>query len=78
MSCDVKDGYNYSANGTKAWLVPEFDAMANGIIKGTMTTLHVRTGEIKWPRCTEFPAWVSPLITNGLVFAGHTTDVGKS
>jgi outer membrane protein assembly factor BamB len=31
----------------------------------------------KWDHKTEFPTWVSPLVTNGLVFTGHVTAIGN-
>ena len=33
--------------------------------------MDLRTGKVKWQYPTEFPPRVSPLVTNGLVFAGY-------
>ena len=39
--------------------------------------MDLKTGNIKWQHPTEFPTWVSPLVTNGVVFTGHITAIGK-
>jgi alcohol dehydrogenase (cytochrome c) len=70
-------GYNFFVNGTEGWLVPEFNAIKNGIGNGTITAIDMKTGKTKWEYPTEFPTYFSPLVTNGLVFAGHFTDIGK-
>lgn len=70
-------GYNFFVNGTEGWLVPEFNAIKNGIGNGTITAIDMKTGKTKWEYATEFPTYFSPLVTNGLVFAGHFTDIGK-
>ena len=40
-------------------------------------SIDIKTGNIKWIYPTEFPTWVPPLVTNGLVFSGHVTATGK-
>jgi outer membrane protein assembly factor BamB len=70
-------GYNYFVSGRNGYLVPEFNALKNGIGNGTITALNMRTGKIKWQYPTETPTYASPLVTNGLVFAGHMTEIGK-
>lgn len=45
--------------------------------KGTITGMDKKTGNIKWEHKTEFPTWVSPLVTNGLAFTGHVTSIGN-
>lgn len=42
----------------------------------SIVALDVKTGKIKWEHKTEFPTWCSPLVTNGLVFAGYVTSMG--
>jgi outer membrane protein assembly factor BamB len=32
---------------------------------------------VKWEYPTEFPTWVSPAVTNDVVFSGHITATGK-
>jgi alcohol dehydrogenase (cytochrome c) len=54
-----------------------FDSIANGVGNGTITAIDLETGEIKWQHATEFPTWVSPLVTDGVVFSGHITATGK-
>jgi glucose dehydrogenase len=56
---------------------PVFDSIANGVGNGTITAMDIKTGKIKWQHPTEFPTWVSPLVTNGIVFSGHITATGK-
>jgi alcohol dehydrogenase (cytochrome c) len=64
-------------NDTEGYLKPYFDAMSNGIGNGSVIAIDLRTGQIKWEHKTDFPTWVSPLVTNGLVFSGHITATGK-
>lgn len=56
---------------------PIFSAKGNGLGNGTVTAVDIKTGIIKWVYPTEFPSWTSPTVTNGLVFSGHFTAVGK-
>jgi alcohol dehydrogenase (cytochrome c) len=42
-----------------------------GLVNGTIMALDLGTGEIKWQYQTEFPPRVSPLVTDGLIFAGY-------
>jgi outer membrane protein assembly factor BamB len=55
---------------------PIFSAKGNGLGNGTVTAVDIKTGKIKWVYPTEFPTWTSA-VTNGLVFSGHTTAIGK-
>ncbi len=57
-------------------VIPDFKTMTNGIGNGSIVALDVKTGNIKWQYKTEYPTWCSPLVTNGLVFAGHVTSMG--
>jgi alcohol dehydrogenase (cytochrome c) len=68
--------FNYFVTGISGELKPLFDKMPNGIGNGTITAIDMTTGEIKWQKGTELPTWVSPLVTNGILFAGHITDFG--
>ena len=56
---------------------PAFNSIANGIGNGTVTAVDIKTGKIKWVYPTEFPTRVSPAVTNGVVFSGQTTGIGK-
>jgi alcohol dehydrogenase (cytochrome c) len=56
---------------------PIFSAKGNGLGNGTVTAVDIKTGKIKWVYPTEFPSWTSPTVTNGLVFSGHMTAIGK-
>ncbi|MGA9099011.1 MAG: PQQ-binding-like beta-propeller repeat protein [Methanotrichaceae archaeon] len=57
-------------------VIPDFKTMTNGIGNGSIVALDIKTGNIKWQVKTEFPTWCSPLVTNGVVFAGHVTSMG--
>jgi alcohol dehydrogenase (cytochrome c) len=72
-------GFNYfkDKKGTSGHLVPLFDAIENGVGNGTIFAVDIKTGNITWEHNTEFPTWVSPLVTGGLVFSGHITATGK-
>jgi outer membrane protein assembly factor BamB len=59
------------------FIAPAFNATKNGIRNGTFTAVDLKTGKTKWVYPTAFPTWVSPLVTNGIVFAGHITEIGK-
>ncbi|VVB72791.1 Outer membrane protein assembly factor BamB [uncultured archaeon] len=66
----------YGGPGAKGRSLPDFESMPNGIGNGSIVALDLRTGNIKWEHKTDFPTWVSPLVTNGVVFSGHVTAVG--
>jgi len=71
-------GFNFfSGPGTEGYLVPVFDAIENGIGNGSIIALDLKTGNIKWEHKTDFPTWVSPMVTNGIVFSGQCTATGK-
>ena len=70
-------GFNFFVNGTEGKAVPVFDSISNGVGNGTITAIDVRTGDIKWQHPTAYPTWVSPLVTNEVVFSGHITATGK-
>jgi alcohol dehydrogenase (cytochrome c) len=68
--------YNFfSSDG--GHVAPSFDAIANGVGNGTITAIDIKTGKVKWVYPTEFPTLVSPAVTNGVVFSGHLTALGK-
>ncbi len=66
--------YSVPAGGS---IAPAFDASPTGIGNGSIIALDLATGNLKWEHKTDFPTWVSPLVTNGLVFSGHVTATGK-
>ena len=72
-------GFNYflTADASDDYIVPLFDAIENGIGNGSVTAVDIQTGQVKWEHPTEFPTWVSPLVTNDIVFSGHITATGK-
>ena len=68
--------YYLKPNSTEGYVKPYFDAMPNGLGNGSVVAIDLATGRIRWEHKTDFPTWVSPLATNGIVFAGHVTAVG--
>lgn len=42
-----------------------------GLRNGTIASLDLRTGEIKWQLSTQYPPRISPLVTRDLLFAGY-------
>lgn len=70
-------GVEYFVDGLAGYVVPLFDSIDNALGNGTVTAIDLKTGDIKWQHPTPFPTWVSPLVTNGLVFSGHVTEIGQ-
>jgi alcohol dehydrogenase (cytochrome c) len=70
--------YGGGSVGLSGYAIPAFDMMPNGIGNGSIVALDIKTGKTKWEVKTEFPTWCSPLVTNGLVFAGHVTAIGNN
>jgi alcohol dehydrogenase (cytochrome c) len=72
-------GFNYfmTPDASDDYIVPLFDAIENGVGNGTVTAVDIKTGQIKWEHPTEFPTWVSPSLTNDIIFSGHITATGK-
>lgn len=70
-------GVNFFSRPGEGHVEPAFDSMTNGIGNGSIAALDLKTGEVRWEHKTEFPTWVSPLVTNGVVFSGTTTAVGN-
>ncbi len=72
------NGYSFfSGPGTGGHVAPIFNASDTGIGNGSIIALDLATGNVKWEHKTDFPTWVSPLVTNGVVFSGHVTATGK-
>jgi outer membrane protein assembly factor BamB len=67
---------NWFVNANASHVEPVFNATKSGIGNGTVTAVDLKTGKTKWVYPTGFPTWVSPLVTNGIVFAGHITEIG--
>lgn len=70
-------GYRFYEQGINGYEVPAINSTKNGLGNGTIIAMDIKTGKIKWEHPTEFPTWVSPLVSNGVVFAGHITAIGK-
>jgi outer membrane protein assembly factor BamB len=39
--------------------------------------MDLKTGKVKWEHKTNLPTWVSPIVTNGVIFSGTITAVGN-
>ncbi len=73
-------GFNFFVNATNpdlGRLIPAINSIPNGVGNGTITAIDLATGKVKWQHKTEFPTWVSPVVTNGVIFSGHVTPMGK-
>jgi len=57
--------------------VPDFSVFPNGYANGSVTAVDIRTGKVVWTHPTDYGTFVSPLVTNGVVFSGQLTDQGK-
>ncbi|WP_292391418.1 PQQ-binding-like beta-propeller repeat protein [Methanosarcina sp. UBA5] len=73
----TNQGMNFFSRPGEGHVEPAFDSMTNGIGNGSITALDLKTGEVKWNHKTDLPTWVSPLVTNGVVFSGTITAVGN-
>ncbi|MFB3764575.1 MAG: PQQ-binding-like beta-propeller repeat protein [Methanotrichaceae archaeon] len=70
-------GYDYIVGqGSETIVKPNFTSMTNGIGNGSIVALDPATGKTKWKVDTPYPTYCSPLVTNGVVFAGHLTSMG--
>ncbi len=61
---------------TNDTVYPVYNAMPGGIGNGSVMAVDLATGQLKRKYDTLFPTWTSPLVTNGVVFAGHITATG--
>jgi outer membrane protein assembly factor BamB len=71
------NGYNFFINGEDNFIEPVINVTKSGIGNGTITALDIKTGKIKWQTPIDLPTRVSTLVTNGIVFSGYQTPVGK-
>ena len=74
----TNQGMNYFSRPGEGHVEPAFESMPNGIGNGSITALDLKTGKVKWEYKTDFPTWVAPLVTNGVVFSGTITAVGNN
>ena len=68
---------NFFLNGENAFAEPVINATKSGIGNGTITSIDIKTGKIRWQTPIEFPTRVSPLVTNGILISGYITSSGK-
>ncbi len=57
--------------------VPDYTVFPNGYANGSINAIDLKTGKIVWKYPTDHGTFVSPLVTNGVVFSGQLTDQGK-
>ncbi|MEN6342268.1 MAG: PQQ-binding-like beta-propeller repeat protein [Methanospirillum sp.] len=62
---------------TEGGFVPDFSVFPNGYGNGSINAIDVQTGQLVWKTRTDNCTFVSPLVTNGLVFSGQISDQGK-
>jgi alcohol dehydrogenase (cytochrome c) len=73
----TSNGYNFFINGKDTFIEPVINSTKSGIGNGTITSLDLQTGKIKWQTPINLPTRVSPLVTNGIVISGYKTTLGK-
>jgi outer membrane protein assembly factor BamB len=67
----VNRGVNYFTDeGQAGHRIAAPHTIELGLKNGTIAALDIRNGNIKWQYPTEYPPRVSPLVSNGIVFAG--------
>jgi alcohol dehydrogenase (cytochrome c) len=72
-------GLNFFTNGISGHRTPlTKNSIGLGYENGTITAIDMRTGMIKWNYRVDFPALVSPLVTQGLVFSGYIPFTEKA
>jgi alcohol dehydrogenase (cytochrome c) len=68
---------NFFLKGQAAFAEPVINATKSGFGNGTITSMDVKTGKIRWQTPIDFPTRVSPLVTNGIVISGYYTSPAK-
>jgi alcohol dehydrogenase (cytochrome c) len=68
---------NFFLKGQAAFAEPVINATKSGFGNGTITSMDLKTGKIRWQTPIDFPTRVSPLVTNGIVISGYYTSPGK-
>ena len=71
-------GLNFFTDGISGHKVAPPNTIGQGSRNGTIIALDLITGKIKWQYQTEFPPRVSPLVTDGIVFAGYIPYTSKT
>ena len=69
---------NYLTDGIGGRVVAGPNTFGLGSYNGTIMALDLMTGKIKWQYQTQFPPRISPLVTDGIVFAGYIPYIGKT
>ena len=69
---------DYFTDGISGHVVGAPNTFGLGSFNGTIMALDLMTGKIKWQYHTEFPPRISPLVTDGIVFAGYIPYMGKT
>ena len=69
---------DYFTDGISGHVVGAPNTFGLGSFNGTIMALDLTTGKIKWQYQTEFPPRISPLVTDGIVFAGYIPYMGKT
>ncbi|MEN6340969.1 MAG: PQQ-binding-like beta-propeller repeat protein [Methanospirillum sp.] len=61
---------------TEGGFVPDFSLFPNGYGNGSISAIDIKTGQIAWKTKTDNCTFVSPLISNGVVYSGQISDFG--
>ena len=70
-------GLDFFTGGISGHKIAPPNTIEQGLKNGTIYALDLITGETKWQVQTEYPPRVSPIVTNGIVFAGYIPFEGK-
>jgi len=73
----TNQGMNFFSKPGEGHVEPAFESMKNGIGNGSIIAMDLKTGKVKWEHKTDLPTWVSPIVTNGVLFSGTITAVGN-
>jgi alcohol dehydrogenase (cytochrome c) len=71
-------GLNFFTDGISGHKIAAPHTIEQGLRNGTIIAMDLKTGKIKWQYQTEFPPRVSPLVTDGIVFAGYIPFIEKA
>ena len=64
-------GLNFYTDGISGHKEHPKNSIEQGLVNGTIYALDKKLGTIKWKIDTDYPPRVSPLVSNGVVYAGY-------
>ncbi len=70
-------GLDFFTDGISGHKIAPPNTIEQGLKNGTIYAMDLITGETKWQLQTKYPPRVSPVVTNGVLFAGYIPFEGK-